>query len=223
MRKLVSLITMLGVMMFLALGAEAQVNRDAVREKVGEREGNQDAQQKAQQARDARANQEEDDDDDGANVGAIVGGVAAAAVVGTLLVKSGGDDSKEETVNYSSMDSGKDGSLSRDEFTASMSKAFTSADKDGSGSVTRDEAVAAYGDRGGKYYDALDTQNRGSITMSTLENDAKQAFDWADANGDGTITADERSKAATAHTAAEAEQKANPGKAKAIRLLKKVT
>jgi Ca2+-binding EF-hand superfamily protein len=207
------------------MGAEAQVDRDAVRERARDQERNQDAQGRAQQARDAKANQEEEDedDDDGANVGAIVVGVAAAAVVGTLLVKSGGDDSKEETVNYSSMDSGKDGSLSRDEFTASMSKAFGTADKDGNGSVTRDEAVAAYGDRGGKYYDALDTQNRGSITMSTLENDAKQAFDWADANGDGTITADERSKAATAHTAAEAEQKANPGKAKAIRLLKKVT
>ena len=93
-----------------------------------------------------------------------------------------------------------------------MSKGFDSSDEDGDGEVTRDEAVAAYGERGGTSFDALDDEKSGAVSVDALQEDAEEAFRWADANGDGTITADERNKATAENAAAEKEQKANPGK-----------
>jgi hypothetical protein len=87
--------------------------------------------------------------------------------------------------------------------------------------VTREEAVAAYGETGGHYFDPLDTKKSGSIQMSSLSADGEQAFKWADTNGDGTITAAERSAASTEHAAAETERKGNP-KAAAKKLERKV-
>jgi Ca2+-binding EF-hand superfamily protein len=102
-----------------------------------------------------------------------------------------------------------------------MNDGFTSSDKDKDGTLTREEAVAAYGDRGGKYFDALDTAKTGSIAMAALEKDAEEAFSWADADGNGSITAAEKSAATAEHTEAEAQQKANP-KAKAAKLARKM-
>jgi hypothetical protein len=120
------------------------------------------------------------------------------------------------------MDRNKDGSLSLAEFQSAMSDGFKSSDKNGDSSVTREEAVAAYGDRGGKYFDALDSKKSGSITLDALNNDAAQAFKWADANDDGTVSATERTAASGDYAAAEKEQKANPG-GKARKLVRKVT
>jgi hypothetical protein len=110
--------------------------------------------------------------------------------------------------------------LSLAEFQSAMSAGFTASDKNKDAAVTRDEAVAAYGDRGGKYFDALDSEKKGSIS---LDAHAAQAFQWADANGDGTITAAEKATATGEHTAAEQEQKANPRGGKAKKLIRKVT
>jgi Ca2+-binding EF-hand superfamily protein len=166
-----------------------------------------------------------EDEDDGGHTGAIIGGIAAAAVVGTVIAKKSGgddDDETETTLSFGTMDANKDGKLSQDEFRGAMSKGFEASDKNGDDEVTRDEAVAAYGAQGGKYFDALDSGKAGSISMDALEKDAAEAFHWADKNGDGSITADERSKATSENAAAEKEQKANPGM-KAKKLLRKVT
>ncbi len=223
MRQYIALVTVIGLMLSAAFNAGAQqVDKDKLKKKAEEKQGetDRDLKDKAQDEKDDR----DDDDDDDSNVGAIIGGIAAAALIGTVIVKAtGGDDKKssETTVSFGLMDGNKDGKLSRDEFGSAMSKAFASSDKDGDGSVTRAEAVAAYGDRGGKYFDALDSAKSGSITMDALDADASQAFRWADADGDGSITATEKTAATADNAKAEAEQKKNPLNVK--RLLRKVT
>jgi len=219
MRQYIALATVIGLMLSAAF-AGAQENKENLKKKADEKqvETDRDLKDKAGDKRDDR------DDDDDSNVGAIVGGIAAAAVVGTVIVKAtGGDDEKssETTVSFGSMDGNKDGTLTRNEFSSAMSKAFASSDKDGDGSVTRAEAVAAYGDRGGKYFDALDSAKSGSITMDALDADATQAFRWADADGDGSITAAEKTAATADNAKAEAEKKQNPLNTK--RLMRKVT
>lgn len=227
MRQIGMLVTVIGFVLSVAFGAQAQVDeKKKLKKKAEEKQGEQhkDLKGKAQPHRPGEQNKE--DEDEGSNVGAIVGGVAATAIVGTVIAtkKGGGADDKssEKSVNFGSMDGNKDGSLALAEFTSAMSEGFKSADKDGDGNLTRDEAVAEYSDRGGQYFDSLDSEKRGSITMDTLDADAKQAFEWADANGDGKITAAEKSAATTQHEDAEKQQKANPGK-KLNRLARKVT
>ncbi len=225
MRQPLAIVTLLGFLLPMAFSAGAQqvdqVDKEKLKKKAQEQaERDKDVNEKARSNRDRI-----DDDDDDGHVGAIVGGVAAVAVVGTLIAKTtGGDDHevKETTVSFGSMDANKDGKLARDEFISAMSDAFESSDKNGDGKVTRDEAVAAYGDRGGKYFDALDSEKSGSISVEALERDAREAFHWADADGDGSITAAERTKATAENDAAEKKQKADPTK-KAKRLLRKVT
>ena len=217
MRQYIALGTVIGLML-LAAFAGAQENKEKLKKKADEQQDEKD-----RDLKDKARDKKDDRDDDDSNVGAIVGGIAAAAVVGTVIVKTtGGDDEKssETTVSFGSMDGNKDGKLSREEFGSAMSKAFAASDKDGDGSVTRAEAVAAYGDRGEKYFDALDSVKSGSITMDALDADATQAFRWADADGYGSITAAEKTAATADNAKAEAEQKANPGKSN--RLLRKV-
>lgn len=143
--------------------------------------------------------------------------------MGTVVAKKsgGGDKATETTVSFGAMDRNKDGALALSEFKSAMTDGFKSSDKDGDGTLTREEALAAYGDRGGEYFDALDSAKTGSVTMATLEKDAEQAFSWADADGNGSISAAEKSAVTAEHTEAEAEQKANP-KMKAAKLARKI-
>jgi hypothetical protein len=160
----------------------------------------------------------QEEEEDGANVGAIVGGIAAAAVVGKLVAGKGGGkdegrgkgnaapDKAVEEASPAQIDSDKDGQYTRDEFNVALNKAFKTADGNADGTMTREEAVAAFGDRGGAYFDALDEEKTGSVKMATLESDVARAFEWADANGDGSLTAEERSEAAKELEVAEAEE-----------------
>jgi hypothetical protein len=59
--------------------------------------------------------------------------------------------------------------------------------------------------------------------MDALDDDAAQAFKWADANDDGSISAAEKATATGEHAAAEAEQKKMPKGAKAKNLVRRVT
>jgi len=213
----------MAISLSMAFGASAQVNQEQLKKKAGEKEteGKRNLKAKSNSTLDPREQAEEDDD--GANVGAIVGGVAAAAIVGTVVAKKKGGDDKttETTVSFGAMDRNKNGALSLDEFKSAMSKAFASGDKDGDGLLTREEAVGAYGDRGGNYFDALDTEKSGSIAMSALDQDADQAFQWADGDADGSITAAEKTAAASDNAEAEKQQRANPGKkAKLVRKIR---
>jgi Ca2+-binding EF-hand superfamily protein len=236
MRSSIALSTLLAFSLLLgsaATGQQQQVDKEKLKKKAqeqsvdkeklkGKARGQGDEQDLKERAETRGAEVEEDD---GGNAGAIAGGIAAAAVVGTVIAKTKGGDGKkdtETTLSFGSMDGNQDGKLSRDEFTKAMSKGFASSDNDKDGKVTRDEALAAYGERGGTYFDALDDEKTGAVSMETLQNDAEEAFRWADANDDGFITADERSKATTESTAAEKEQKANPAK-KAKKLMRAVT
>jgi Ca2+-binding EF-hand superfamily protein len=242
MRKIVALITALGFVFSMSTAALArqtqqeQEAKEKLKKKPHVGDEKKDLKGKADRNRpDAEthpgdkhpreAAEQEDDDDDGGNAGAIIGGVAAAAIVGTVIAKKKGGDGKEkeESVSFGSMDRNKDGSLALVEFQSAMSDGFKAADKNGDSSVTRDEVVAAYGDRGGKYFDALDTKKSGSISMDALNDDAAQAFKWADANDDGSISAAEKATATGEHAAAEQEQKASPKGAKAKKLVRKVT
>lgn len=225
MRRLIAVSTAFG---FLVLGgpgafSQEQADREKLKQKAQEQSIDKDklkgkAKSQGEDARDlkdgtkAKRGGDAEAEEDGGHVGAIAGGVAAAAVVGTVIAKSKGRDDEKETettLSFGSMDANKDGKLSRDEFTKAMSRGFDASDKDKDGKVTRDEAVNAYGERGGTYFDALDGEKSGAVSLETLENDAAEAFHWADANGDGTITADEKAKAASENAAAEAEQNAD--------------
>ena len=199
MRKIVALITAIGVVLSMSFAVLAQTQQEEAKEKLKKKphmgdekkdlKGKADrSQPDADKLKGKKAEATgEDDDGDGGHAGAIVGGIAAAAIVGTVVAKKKGGDGKEkdESVSFGSMDRNKDGSLALAEFQSAMSDGFETADKNGDSTVTRDEVVAAYGDRGGKYFDALDTQKSGSISMDALNDDAAQAFKWADANDDG--------------------------------------
>jgi Ca2+-binding EF-hand superfamily protein len=234
MRRIVALIAVFGVVLSVssaALAQQAQEAKEKLKKKPQVGEQHKDLKGKADGNRPGADQlpkgtaQGEDEDDDGANVGAIVGGVAAAAIVGTVIAKKKGGDGKEaeESVSFGSMDRNKDGALALAEFQSAMSDGFKAADKNGDGAVTRDEVTAAYGDRGGNYFDALDSSKSGSISMDALNEDAAQAFHWADGNGDGTISAAEKTAASGEHAAAEQEQKKSPKGAKAKKLVRKVT
>jgi Ca2+-binding EF-hand superfamily protein len=225
MRNKTAGLAIVGLMLTVAYGAEAQVDKEKLKKKAEDKqaEGKHDLKKNDLKDKANSKRDEIDDDDGGSHAGAIVGGVAAAAIVGTVVAKTkGGDGDKaaETTLSFGSMDRNKDGKLARDEFQTAMSKGFQSADKNGDNTLTRAEAVDAYGERGGKYFDALDDDKAGSITMDSLEADANQAFAWADKNDDGSVTADERTTATAENAEAEKQQKAHPGKK--AKLLKKV-
>jgi Ca2+-binding EF-hand superfamily protein len=212
MRELVVMATVTGLLASMASAAPAQVERDKLKR---EAERKPHSRGKA----DSKLEQEERvEDDDDSNVGAIVGGVAAVAIVGKLVSKKGGDDDKsaapaaEQAVDFGSMDRDRDGALARDEFMSAMSAGFRSADKNGDGTLTRAEATATFGERGGRYFDALDSAGTGSISMAALEKDAQHAFAWADADGDGSISAAEKNAAATEHHEEERRQGLDPAR-----------
>jgi hypothetical protein len=219
MRQFIAVFTMFGFLLLVGprAGAQEQTDREKLKQKAQEQAGGQkDLKERTKAKREVATAEAEDD---GGHAGAIAGGIAAVAVVGTVVAKSKGgpdkDDQKETetTLSFGTMDANEDGKLSQDEFLQAMSRGFDASDKNGDGKVTRDEAVAAYGERGGTYFDALDDERSGAVAMEALQNDAREAFRWADANRDGTITADEKTKAAAENAAAEEEQAADAPKA----------
>ena len=134
-----------------------------------------------------------------------MGGIAAAAVVGTLIAKKkgGGDDKAEakpaasgsETTTFSTMDTDKDGALSRDEFTTKMTAAFKAADGNSDGVLTREETQEQYGDQGAAYFAALDKDATGKVDSAAFQANVLRTFDSVDANDDFKISTAERDAA----------------------------
>lgn len=230
MKKQIACITILGLLTLGIHTGSADVDKDKLKNKANEqKDRDKDARDEIEKEKKKQDIKDEAEDRrDGGNAGAIVGGVAIGVLVGTVVAKktggksdeAKGDASKPDEANTAAptagasapLDADKDGKVSQDEFQSAMKQAFTTADKDGNGNLTREEVVAAYGEHGGTYFDALDKEKKGSLQLSTLESDAKQTFAWADSNSDGFITEDEKKAAAQQNDAAEKEEKADASK-----------
>lgn len=89
---------------------------------------------------------------------------------------------------------GRDGPQTLATMQARMSAAFDRLDADNDGAVTTAEleAGANQGGRGGRQLVRADANDDGRITREEVRAMAAQMFGFMDANGDGTITPDER-------------------------------
>lgn len=129
-----------------------------------------------------------------------IGGIAAAAITSSVMIaKSGGDQPQPAAAaaqtSFGTMDANKDGALSSAEFRAGMEAIFKGIDANADGAITREEAVARYADKGGKYYDLLDTTKKGSVTAAAFTESTEKVFSAIDTNADGSVSAAERDAA----------------------------
>jgi hypothetical protein len=237
---MVSLLVVAGLVLGAAPQALAQiqrpageVDRDDAKARAQDRSRNRTGDAKVDRANtDAKSRPNEtavdDDDDDGGNAGAVAGGIAAAAVIGKLATRGKGGDKHaagpqgatrqaapgQQADRQVQIDANNDGMFTQDEVKQALSGAYKTADSNSDGRITREEAVAAFGEQGGTYFDALDSEKTGAVAMDTLDADIAQAFEWADANGDGSISAEERGAADQEQQEVEQEAKKNPAQAK---------
>jgi Ca2+-binding EF-hand superfamily protein len=236
---MISLLTVVGFILGGApdVAAQAQrpggnIDREAAKEKARQRTGDQKIDRNNTDLENRTDRNVDVDDDDGANVGAIVGGIAAAAVVGKLVAGGKGGDkpaadqkgaaqqahtqSAAHHANAVQIDTNRDGNFTQDEVKTAVRSAFKTGDHNADGTLTRDEAVAAFGEQGGHYFDALDSKKTGSVAMDAIDADVAHAFEWADANGDGSISSAERTAADQEQQQAEKENAKKPGSAKKL-------
>ena len=254
MRRLIVWLTATVMLVSVPSGAWAQnPNAEEAKKRAEEAKKNKGGRQgqgqnvdreNAEQSAQERADEARAEHDDGPNTAAIVGGIAAAAVVGTLIAKKkgGGDDkadakagakpaaSGSETTTFSSMDTDKDGALSRNEFTTKMTSAFKAADGNSDGVLTREETQEQYGDQGAAYFDALDKDAAGKVDSAAFQANVLRVFDSVDADDDFKISTAERDAAkknvgkpatADAATTAEAADDAKGKKGKEAGLKRK--
>ena len=160
-------------------------------------------------------------------VSLLAGGTAIAQSGGTERAAPTRDQVVERTAErFARMDANGDGRLDQADRQARMAQRFAQMDTDNSGAITLEEMTAAHeqrrearadrrggdgermgrhrGKRGGgmKMLANIDTDNDGAITQAEFEAAALARFDRADANGDGTVSAEERRAAHQARRAA---------------------
>lgn len=223
MRKQIVWLTVAAMLLSTLPGYTGDSNKDKAKKraeeakKKSEREKDKEELQKKADDLDDRTRVDVDNDE-GINTGAIAGSIAVAALVGTVVAKKKGAAEKaaqakaadqaaaaapaadagnaDGSVNFASMDTDNDGKLAKQEFLEGMNGFYKRLfDSDGNGAITREEAVAAYGDRGAKYFDTLDKEKAGSLAIPVMVADATRVFDWADADHDGFLTAEEKDAA----------------------------
>ena len=144
----------------------------------------------------------------------LIGGAAYAQSARTERAPATRDAVTERTdAMFARMDANGDGVVSDADKAARMAQRFARMDTNGDGMLSQAEFAAAHeargekrgeagakrmgkrGGRGGQMIERADSNGDGQVTKAELQTAALARFDQADANRDGTISADERQAA----------------------------
>ena len=140
----------------------------------------------------------------------LIGGAAYAQSARTERAPATRDAVTERTdAMFARMDANGDGVVSDADKAARMAQRFAKMDTNGDGMLSQAEFTAAHeargeagakrmgkrGGRGGQMIERADSNGDGQVTKAELQTAALARFDQADANRDGTISADERQAA----------------------------
>ena len=107
-----------------------------------------------------------------------------------------GPASQDAAVLISQADTNGDGSITKAEFLARRSAAFTDLDADASGALTQKEFELALEQRMKRFsaraFTIVDKDGNGAISQTEWDQNPPRAFDKLDTNSDGVITEAER-------------------------------
>ena len=127
----------------------------------------------------------------------------AAAIAAVMLA---GIDSASAQMNYgpppvippnmlfNSMDTNKDGAVSKQEYLDSHAKKFDAMDKNKDGKITADEMPTKNKGKPNVVFDEMDVNKDGVVTKQEYLDYYAKKFDAADKNKDGKLTKDELQK-----------------------------
>lgn len=95
---------------------------------------------------------------------------------------------------FNSMDTNKDGAVSKQEYLDSYAKKFDAMDKNKDGKITADEMPTKNKGKPNILFNEMDVNKDGTVTKQEYLDYYSKKFDAADKNKDGKLTTDELQK-----------------------------
>ena len=131
--------------------------------------------------------------------------LAAAAIVGAMLTGIGCASAQMVAPGgpppiippnqlFNSMDTNKDGAVSKQEYLDSHAKKFDAMDKNKDGKITADEMPTKNKGKPNVLFNEMDVNKDGVVTKQEYLDYYAKKFDAADKNKDGKLTTDELQK-----------------------------